>query len=240
MKLFPHLGPSSAVFSGMRPLFVLLVLSLQGLHAGAIISVNLDEALARRSMKPSDRAGATGDIRVANWNNLICGKTQPKPDTALVYADGKPVGTGFVIQWDLRPTWVAALPAPVSDDAALFAGYSEIITSGAVTFSGIPFAKYDIYVYVRSGHARRGGSVSLGSEKTFYYRGGVQRLESGADYIAARSTVYDPQNPSAVEPANYVLFSQLEGASQTIQLDALDMGHQMLRLMACGFQIVER
>lgn len=233
--------PASASSRAMRPIFGALVLCTQGLFAGAIISVNIDEAMGRRAMSPADVAGATAETRTSNWNNVRAEKNAPAPATPFIFSDGRPVPPAFSIDWELRPTWFAAPPDPLTNDAALFIGGAELLTGGSITLRGIPFRTYDLIVYVRTGHPGRGGAISVdGGETTLHVRGGSKALETGAEYIVARSRNYDPAAASLVEPANHVVFTALQGDSQTLQFDTLDMGNQFPRLIVCGFQIVER
>lgn len=217
-------------------------------QAQQVISVNVyNNGGTPRQMTATDVAGAV--YRVANWNNFA-------PNTSVIttnsftagwtYNDGTAIASSaenaFTVSSSVRSTW--ANPAEGTNDSALFSGLSELQNGTPLTFTlnNIPFAQYEIYVYATRSGAKWGGSVSIGSE-TFYLRNGNATVTSSNDYVKATTTSFSglAADANTIEAgANYSLFTSLTGSSQTITIQALDLGDgNPYRFNVYGFQIVE-
>jgi hypothetical protein len=97
------------------------------------------------------------------------------------------------------------------------ATWSPPVTQDSISLSSIPYAQYDIYVYVSDDTA---GRVALVSDGTITYdlsTMGAAEI-SGANAALVQSTDTAGANPSA----DYVEFTGLTGASQTITVSPGD------------------
>lgn len=100
----------------------------------------------------------------------------------------------------------------------------------SIGISQIPYASYDIYVYFSSDVAGREGSISDGLTTYFFSTAGPSSI-AGADavFLQALDTVDDATDPAA----NYAVFRNLSGASQTVTADIPGFGG------IAGIQIAE-
>lgn len=204
------------------------------LNAQTVISFNVADT--RINMATSDLAGAVE--RVGNWNNY---NNQTALDAqGFVYDDGSLIAETFtVIRTGGNPAQIDNFS---TNDDRMYSGNVDMQNGSTYTLdlANIPFAQYDIYVYVRGTSSTRGGSVALGSE-TYYVKNGSKANSDGTGYTLITSTVYDPENPGVgIAAGNYIVFEGLSGANQTITMEVLDMGNASIqRLNYAGFQIVQ-
>jgi len=95
------------------------------------------------------------------------------------------------------------------------------------TVAEIPYARYHIYVYFGADDASRTGTVSDGT--TTYDFNVLDNMVAGANALFAQTTSTGGAQPEA----NYAVFSDLTGSSQTITADVPAFGG------LSGIQIVE-
>jgi len=227
--------------------------------AARIISVNVNEAgtdgdnppLSRTEMSASDLAGAPG-VRVANWNNYKSGSsnlpaeiTSPNAGT-FIYSDGTPVGGTFAMTANAGSGF--ANTNSLINDPRMFSGSHGINSNtgnatGTFTFTDIPFAQYDIYVYAQgqnvAGANFRGGSVQLVGGQIYYQQGSGSPADDGTGYVHMSTTSVDGDpEESEIAFGNYVAYTGLTGSSQTVDVVGY-LWTDFARFNVAGFQIVE-
>jgi hypothetical protein len=207
-----------------------------------IISVDFDNttSLASPTMETTDLAGAPG-VRVGNWNAWIKNDlTLGDAGQVIVDNNGSTVA-GFTATLTYSPvSWASRNNNTVNDQAM----YSDVIDAyggdDSLSVSGIPYALYDVYVYMYDDGSGRAGSFTIGS--TTYYARGFGPAEGtgnpasdGTGYVL--STDITLGSGSDIDQGNYVVFSGLSGDSFTLFLSAVNAGN-LDRNKVPGFQIV--
>ncbi len=128
---------------------------------------------------PLASATSAGFIPAINWNNSGSNvATQTSPLTLLEKSGATP--SYVTATWSSANTWSArsATGNPNAGektaDATLLHGYieSRATTGASVTVSNIPYASYDVYVYVTGGGNGNVGSLSIdrSGSTTYYYK----------------------------------------------------------------------
>ena len=119
-------------------------------------------------------------------------------------------------------------------------------TPGVILLTNIPFALYDLYLYVISGDAgNRPGHFTVGNETRWVLDTVDLKIpdNSGTGYVEAITT-NAPTFVAEVQPGNYVKFSNLKESSLTVQFVAdnataiVDADNAAPRLKFAGFQLV--
>ena len=105
-------------------------------------------------------------------------------------------------------------------------------TNSFVTMSGIPYARYDVYVYFSSDAAERIGNVTDGA--TTYNFSTLGSSAIGRPNALFRQTT---DRTGVFPPANYAIFNGETGRSLTITVNALGSDDQWLGI--AGFQVVD-
>jgi hypothetical protein len=114
------------------------------------------------------------------------------------------------------------------------ATWSPPATSDSVSLTAIPYAQYNIYVYVSDDTAGRLANISNGSLTYDLSTMGLAAI-SGATATFVQSTDTSGANPTA----DYVVFSGLTGSSQTITVSAGDQNPADAAWVGlAGFQVV--
>jgi hypothetical protein len=114
------------------------------------------------------------------------------------------------------------------------ATWSPPATSDSVSLNSIPYAQYDIYVYVSDDTAGRVANVSNGSITYDLSTLGLAEV-SGANALLVQSSDTSGANPSA----DYVEFTGLTGSSQTITVSPGDQNPADAAWVGlAGFQVV--
>ncbi|MFW5869838.1 MAG: PEP-CTERM sorting domain-containing protein [Planctomycetota bacterium] len=174
-------------------------------------------------MADTDVAGV---VPAANWTNAL-GKAPSLTDLE----DDSGAGTGMSLELtspDTSEGWMmgeSSYTSPSSADATMM--YATRAIAGAedeidIELTDIPYATYDIYVYVgRYGDWTEAkddtGETTIGGTTYHYYRSDPDSGDMGdlpGAHVQATST--DVDNPTA--GATYVLFEDLTGSSQTISM----------------------
>ena len=191
------------------------------------------------------RAGAPG-ARQANWNSFT-GNTLDAMNTLVDNTGATVAGLSFT-HTDGNNNWANA-SAATTNDVALFSGWHDKFdgTSATLSVAGIPFARYDVYFYVRDDTLDRAGAITLGST-TYLVRGIHGNAQGNPDsdgtgYLRStdtESTVTGGLHDlSTIDPGNYVKFTGVTGGSFTASYTALATSASARRLKISGFQIVD-
>jgi|GEM_PF-754568 len=211
----------------MKPSIFPALALLTGVALGAnTVSWNLDNNSTIGGDGAGDEPPTTeeaGLVRVGGWTNSWPSNitTDLRDDTGLLTT----VDISYSSSAGSYPIQVSH-PGQDSDGSwnkELLNGY---LNSGggensSVTFSQIPYTSYDVYVYFSSDVADREGSVTDGTS-TFYFRTIGADSIAGADAVLTQAT--DTTDDVQDEPANYAVFTGIEGASVTVTVDIPDFG----------------
>jgi hypothetical protein len=215
------------------------VCALGTLNAG-IISVDFDNtAAAPGLMETTDLAGAPG-VRTGNWNAWFKSDvTLGDAGQTIVDNTGATIA-GFTASGNF--TW-ASRDNDTVNDTAMFSDIVDVQTSTRlVNVSNVPYALYDVYVYMHDDDFDRAGQFTLGSE-TYYMRGfgpgehAGDPLADGSGYVLSTDTTYGLGTD--IDQANYVKFSNVSGTSFQMAWTAVNAGDSIMRAKVAGFQIVE-
>ncbi|XHR27584.1 MAG: hypothetical protein ACFUZC_16765 [Chthoniobacteraceae bacterium] len=208
-------------------------------QAQNVISVNIYKEVP---MAPADLAGV-GPARVANWNNLVVkGNEENLVNGAKNDAGNVVAGLVLSVLGGSTAGNTASFDQkkdPVHNDIALFnGGYDQDERFPMrIAASGIPFAKYDVYIYRITQEVNsdtRAGKITLG-KAVFYIRGGAgEPKEDGSGYVLASGTSSTP-----IPQGNYVKFENVTGPNFTAECIAVPAGDEVQRCKIAGFQIVE-
>jgi len=190
---------------------------------------------------PSDGFSQAGVVPAAHWNNSYPARTSPPTagDPATSIKDNSGSATPLDIhfshsaQWQLNPLNTSpARDLDGSYNKRLLKSYVDMSGGNpqTLTLSEIPYANYDIYIYLSADTSGREGYVSDGAG-TFHFRTYGSGAISGdnAALIQATETSDQPVNAAAT----YARFANLSGSSKNITVHATGNGG------IAGFQIVE-
>lgn len=201
---------------------------------GAIGFQFVAESLTTARLKPGEPAGF---FRFPHWNASV---PQPKWNgepytgsaTALKNHRGQSTEVG--VNWSARSA-AEGLHRGVSDENLLsgmiYAGMAGASRYPAtVTVSQIPYATYDLIVYVGDMYPGRRGYLQLGAQASTrrYFTSGSNPPFAG--WIEAKAS----QDTATLPAANYVRYRNLSGASQTFSANQLDDEPVSIH----GFQII--
>lgn len=193
-----------------------------------MIGVNFTNAAVLPVLAPGDSAGVA-PFAQTNWNNVSA------PAISLALNDNSGGATTALL---------TTTGASFSGITSAVAGADELLNSGravggggwSFTLANIPYASYSLIVYDQEFNT--GAVIGITAAGTTYYTSSPQFDAAGyldnnlaTPYTYTQGTSTDAMNPTPV--SNYVLFSGLSGASQTVQI----AGASGTRVG--GFQIVE-
>jgi hypothetical protein len=202
----------------MKKLFtIVLAVTLMafGSVAGAA-SIGVNMGSNEQSLGATDVAGVV--VPQANWNNADwSGGSLSNVNNA----SGTP--TTADVSWTAPGTWSVTANGTATGDAKMMYGYIDAQWGdmpAIVTLSDIPYALYDVYVYIGSNNQDHTGSVILNEGSTptatYWFTNGANNPGGDgfqvADYLLATTTV-------DVEPyalANYAIFPGLTATSVTL------------------------
>jgi hypothetical protein len=176
-------------------------------------------------------AGVAGVVAATNWNNSING-------ISLNYDNGAASGAGFTIGGSWGAWGITAFGSPDGDgtyNRTLLGGYANTSSGiGPEIFSitGIPYSVYDLIVYISSDTAGRTGTIASANAGITYDFTTMAFSEftstgAGGTAIFSQTTDTTLANPAA----DYAVFSNLTGSSDTLTLNIPDGGG------IAGFQI---
>lgn len=177
-------------------------------------------------LAPTDAAGV---VAQTNWNNISCsypnfsGLTDPFLDNAGHF-------TMVQLQFVGNDAWNANGPSDTPNDKLMKGVLKQDGGSMTLTFTNLPAAFYDVYVYGDVDTGPDAVAVSIGTT-TNYWTEPASFDELGGDvFTEAAST-----DPSASAAGNYVEFRGITPASGTITITASDIGGNNLGI--AGVQI---
>jgi hypothetical protein len=185
------------------------------------------------SLLPTDVAGV---VPQANYNNFGGGS-----GTGLALIDSTGVASPAILTYTASGNYSSiggAAIAPAGGDEKLNTGF--VYGNGSFTVAGVPYARYDVYVYMLNDAAGRIETTSLtagGPAQTFYGAAATPSDSGHVDQNAGTSYVYTQTvstnlaTPTAA--GDYVLFSGLTAPSFTFTNSAPGNGYLN------GFQVVE-
>jgi len=179
-----------------------------------------------------DRNGTVSGTAVAgvspaaNWNN----SWPANPTTDLIDKDG--AATTLDLAYTSFNNWNIQGSHPGVDGDGSYnkellngylnagpAGWNPPVTSSSVTLSQIPYPKYKVIVYFSSDGADREGTVSDGVT-TYYFKTLGAASISGSNAILTQAA--DTTTAGYATGANYAVFDNLTGASQTFTVQMRD------------------
>jgi hypothetical protein len=139
-----------------------------------------------------------GFVPTAGWNDsaTVSGVTTQSSPLPLKESDGSEAA-GVTATWSSSGTWAARIgtgdPSVKTPDARLLHGYIESRNPGTnVALSNIPYASYDVYIYVVGGTVGNVGGIAIDRDlPSVYYR--VYQHDS---YVPA--TAPTAENPYSV------------------------------------------
>lgn len=170
------------------------------------------------TLDPVDGAGV---VPSANWNNAPGpnGFNNTGSDADLIDSSGFPTTMDISFTSGF-PSAAHTLGAPVADADGRFnrrmingylnGGDGNTGAPVTVTLNEVPYAVYDVIVYVGSDVAGRTGTISDGTTTFDFTALGVPSV-SGSSAVLTQSTSTGGSNPTA----NYVRFTNLTGSSKT-------------------------
>jgi len=157
---------------------------------------------ATKSLAPNDKAGVP-TVAQTHWNPL---QDCTGNATKIMTDDGQP--TNVKLNYNCPNTWTSILDVNANPNNALLGGYLDTSDTAdassieTLTFTGIPFAKYDVYVYVYG-------------EATTEHRQGIYKIGSATlkltDFGAFTGTFKAPTDKDPI--GNYVVFKGITGAN---------------------------
>lgn len=207
-------------------LLILLTGGLLSMSHGESIGLNLGVARTDTSLDPADIAGV---VPQANWNNLSGATGGP-----INPVDSEGDATIAEVTWATDEEWSVAGTATTPDGKLLNGFFSENNNDGSsVSITGIPYALYDLYIYVS--HDRASEDVILTEANGAFPE--FTAIENDTDVNAA--VVFEEQTDSGTGSGNYVLFSALDQSDLTIEMTAVNIGGSIDRNAISAIQIVE-
>ncbi len=212
----------------------ILGLGMALLHSQAYaqsIGLNLGSGRPNSVLDPAESAGV---VVQSNWNNLAGGSGGPQ---ALLDSDG--AGTTVSVSWATDEQWSIGT-VPAGPDGKLLNGFvSDNNSNGdnsTITITGIPFALYDLYIYVN--HDRALEDVILSEANGAF--ADFTAIENDTDITT--TVTFVRQVTSGTGAGNYVKFSALTVADLGVVLKAVDVGGAaggtLVRNAIAGIQII--
>ena len=200
---------------------MLLALGISANSASAaVVSWNLNNW----GDSPTGASPTAGVVATSFWNDTWL-DSMSNPDTDLRDSTGG--ATTIDISWtSTNGTWNQSGNTHKGADAdgtlnrEILTGYlnGTGANSTSVTLSQISYTTYDVYVYFASDDSARSGTVTDGT--TTYSFGVLDNMIAGTNALFAQTTDTGSGNPEA----NYAVFSNLSGASQTFSTSFMTAG----------------
>ena len=208
------------------------IITLALLLAGAAVTANAQSIISWKfnngAAIPQNGTAFAGVDNAAYWNS-----SQGAVGNLLAN-DGNSSGVSMTLTGQVGAWGIGGAPAPDPNglyNDAIFAGYANTVTATPNTLSltGISDSQYNVIVYFSSDTDGRAGTISDGATTYDFSTMTRSMLNSGANATFTQTTDTTSANPSA----DYAVFSDLTGASQTLTLTAGVNG-----MGISGFQIV--
>jgi autotransporter-associated beta strand protein len=202
------------------------------------VGVSIDLRVASAGMITSDLAGAA---RLGRWNGLVgpAGGSSSATNNVLVDSNGAAIaGMSTTFAAGSGGGTFNMSSADTGNDATMIRSIFDIFNGAAstITISGIPYATYDLYLYMWDDGADRAGSFTVNGT-TYYARGGAGNpTSSGTGYVRSSDTTLGAGND--IDQGNYIRVTGLSSASLNVSLSAVAAGNVALRNKFAGYQIV--
>ena len=214
-------SPTSASAS-----FTLVVLDVPA--AGRVLGLNFVGASTGSGGYATDAgiiqmSEVAGFLPTGNWSNSSVGVASAE-GVSLVESNG--AATVAKASWASAETWASlasgGAAADKSPDRRLFHGYiqSRSVAGSSVTVANVPYASYDVYVYVGGGALGNVGvaSIDRAGAPAYYYRLiSNNNVSSGATplpYMIATATTLS--GAQAAPAASFVRFAAVTGSDVTV------------------------
>lgn len=179
--------------------------------------------------------GTAGIVAVTNWNNSNPGNGGGM--SALSDSTGATTSAGFTVTGTYGGWGIGGATGPDANgtyNKFLLGGYANTssgVSGGVEVFSisGIPYSAYNVIVYFSSDTTNRTGTIACANAGITYDFTTIGPASvSGTNAVLVQTTDTTGANP----PADYAIFSNLNGGSQTLTLSIPNGGG------IAGFQIV--
>ncbi len=233
----------AATQDGFDPLSVTLTAALSTLDAPAperAISLNF-VGTSTSGTTWSDELGViapgetAGVLAVGNWNNSAAQSGVATRTIPMALSENTGVTNVARATWSSANTWAARTAGGALQDKdanqRLFHGYIEGRGGSSVSFSEIPYASYDVYVYPMGVEGPSGEwirSLTLtdagGADSTLYMRN--YSGNPPMPFLPFRqSTATTQEEAEQSEPATFVRFAGVSGGSFTITHQDVEGGN---------------
>jgi len=198
-----------------------------------IISLNFHSTDTDYILGPTDFAGA-GDALAGNWNNYNNDSAGSPSGTNLNDDAGlaTTMDFSFTPQTGGKSGGTGNAGPPTSPAEQLLTNGRQITNNAnfpaSLTLSEIPFETYDIYVYFNAQFNDKRTEIGISGENYYVASASNGIIDS---YVQGVS-----QTPGVFTTSNFVRFTELEGASQTVSLIPQPGNNGSMVVM--GFQVV--
>ena len=138
---------------GSLPLFGILTLLAGSFAMGGSIGVNFGSGRANADLASGSSAGVVGQV---NWNNAA-----GNAGSLSGLSDDSGANSGAAVTWSADEQWSLG-GTPADSNGTLLNGFiseNNDGTDSSINFTGIPYASYDLYVYMS--HDRNTEDVDL-------------------------------------------------------------------------------
>jgi hypothetical protein len=208
-----------------------LLLSVAGVQAGSSIGLNFvgNPKITTGIMTPEDKAGLPA-VAQTNWNNAAEASGSLKK-----LQDNSGAATGVEVKWHSGLGTYGSRIADKGNNSRMMRGYLDIgpaNQSATVTFTGIPYAWYDVIVYFDGS----GGIGRIGA----YTVNGVTVYGKDSEDFNGTFTEVAQTDLEKVTAGNYVRFTGQVGSTFTVKAEGVAAPPKgALRAAINGIQIVE-
>jgi len=185
----------------------LALANLAGSASAATVSWHVDNG--NGSLAANNFAGV---ILVSNWTVVTATATASSlKNNSNVVTTAQIVYSGGFGPWKMSAT-TPAQDTDTSYNKRLINSYANANTGTAASFaiSGVPYARYSIYVYFSSDTTNRAGTVSDGTTTYTYTTIGANSIAGG------NATLTQTADTSSSPVANYCIFTNEVSTSKTI------------------------
>jgi hypothetical protein len=215
--------------------FVVLVsiattLPIAAAHASESIGINFIGSLEKWGavMTPEDKGGLPS-VAQTNWNNAA------KPFGVidkLINSAGKSTTANVIWHGGLGTHGIDI--EDKGDNSRMMRGYLDAGAgeeSSTVTFTGVPYAWYDVIVYFD-------GDTNNRDRVSAYTVNGVMVYGKDVTDFNGSFTEVEATDPEKVTPGNYVRFTGLVGSSFSVRAEGISAPDEYLRAPINAIQIV--
>jgi len=173
--------------------------------------------------------GTAGAVPQGNWNNesIVHNASSQSGGLATLKDDGNATVIGMSTSWTANAAYGTGASAGGTDTTLLYGGpesQDNVYGTFSISIAGIPYAEYDLYVYVKGWTAGRTGEARLN---------GVTGSEIGFDTYKDFPGSHSRATSTATQ-GTYVLWEGLTASSVTV-----DVRRQSSNVIISGFQVVE-